>query len=439
MVALGCSGVWDNQAPKAAASKCEQKQQGLGPTPSESMVKNFASWADASVWEEASTQSGSSPRHAAGSKGEGACGEEADGAPLGQEPAAKRGRRSHRQRRRHRNSMLLGESEMAQVQNRAPPSVVTLGDLGFDLGPTGTFGGDAIATVSIPAPSATLVAVASTCKQPESEYGWEPVPSPCRPTRASGGVARPHPVPLSTGLSTLSEAYTTTTPGGSDASSRRAVAPVGAPVTSPAGILPWGGPPGNLTPVHRPSPLALRAPSLQIEVCPTATAPNKSATPAQSPGIMSTQPISQPQQSSDWANSSEGASPKKSPTPWGGPPGNLTPVHRTSPLALRAPASLQLDVCPTATAAATAPAESPTKCRGIMSTQPIPQPQVSSDPAEFADGASPKKSPVAPAWSPAGTPQADVLRSWLQASGLQVQADHLADQLRAAAPEIYED
>jgi hypothetical protein len=74
-----------------------------------------------------------------------------------------------------------------------------------------------------------------------------------------------------------------------------------------------------------------------------------------------------------------------------------------------------------------------------MSTQPIPQPQVSSDPVEFADGASPKKSPVAPAWSPAGTPQADVLRSWLQASGLQVQADHLADRLRAAAPEIYED
>jgi hypothetical protein len=73
-----------------------------------------------------------------------------------------------------------------------------------------------------------------------------------------------------------------------------------------------------------------------------------------------------------------------------------------------------------------------------MSTQPIPQLQLSSDPADSADGASPKKSPAGFAWSPAGSPQADVLRSWLHASGLHNHAN-LADQLRAAVPEIYED
>merc|ERR1719199_33890 len=97
-----------------------------------------------------------------------------------------------------------------------------------------------------------------------------------------------------------------------DASSRQAMTAVSA-------VGPWsrsGAPPGNLSPVHGNS-LALRAPSLHIEVCattPAAGGSNHPVTPGQqSPqfcrGIMSTQPIAQPQQGGDFNQSVDGTSP----------------------------------------------------------------------------------------------------------------------------------
>lgn len=322
--------------------------------------ETIVSWADASIWEDSSTQSSSSPRLAKKPKDEGACPEEVPptsalpDAPE-EETATKNSRRSHRRRRRRHGgaaeATIPSEADgfVSDMPSRGPPNVVTLGDLGFDLGPRGAHRDASIPEVSMPAPSAT----AAVLNSQESEQRWVGVPSPCR-----AGFARPQPMPLSTGMSTMSplpEGYPTSPLKATrDASSRQAVTPVA--------VGPWnlsGAPPGNLSPVHSTS-LARRAPALLIEPGATAAAP------------ASSQPI----------------------TP--GP-------------------------------------QSPQICSGIMSTQPIPKPRAG-DMNETADRVNPK----VPAWSPAGTPQADVLRSCLHASGLQFHAD-LADQLRAAAPEIYED
>lgn len=272
--------------------------------------------------------------------------------------------------------------------------MVTLGDLGFDLGPRGALHDAAVPTVSMPAPSSTAAA------SPEAEQGSSP-----GTTGTPSGLARPRPVPLFTGTSTMS--YTPeicpTSPAKSmhDASARLAAAPIaGRPWNSP------GAPPGNLSPVHG-------APPGNFSTAHGAPPGNLSPTQGAPPGNFS-------------------------PTHGAAPPGNFSTVNTTS-LAARA-TSLREACAMAMTSAYSRPVtpgpQSPQFCSDIMSTQPISQSQ-RGELDESADGVSPENSAV-PVWSPAGTPQADVLRSWLHASGLHNHAD-LADQLRAAAPEIYED
>lgn len=306
----------------------------------------------------------------------------------------KSSRRSARRRRRREEAKLadacdsgsgthlaVEDAEATAESNSAaglagphagPRHVVTLGDIGFDLGLSGrVLCGSAVASGEAPlAPRSVPLSTAApnnhACPTQRHSSGWE---GPCSPCHAQ---TRP------TGLMSTRPCAAGATPPSCEASAR--VPPLErCPEVAGSPSCPAIGPTGCVR--TRPctnsvtvAPEASARIPIALGMSPARASPARPLPPQLAPCVASPWPAMMPE--SQWTA-----------------PGTPSRIQGVS---------------------------------SIVSTSPL-------SPASNAVGACNLS-----AWSPAGTPTADALRSLLRGSGLPSNAN-LAAQLQAAAPEAYED